>query len=234
MARNVKIVESTGGSVTNTQQFLWTGIQRIEVRNAAGDVTSRFYRCGESINGSSYFYTRDHIHSVREMTSSNGSIQAQYDFEPFGTAAKIQESTAADFQYASYFQHARTSNSLPVYRTYSPSLGRWLSRDPLMESGGINLYAYVDNNPVSVRDPLGLVGSPRRPSKKPCCKNPPLPPLPGPNGGPPEDCYKFCTSNTHSCYYWCLRNCEDPQDYLDCIRACNKWLEECLKRCREQ
>ncbi|MGD9682652.1 MAG: RHS repeat domain-containing protein [Candidatus Obscuribacterales bacterium] len=168
------------------------------------------------------------------MTSSNGSIQAQYDFEPFGTAAKIQESTAADFQYASYFQHARTSNSLPVYRTYSPSLGRWLSRDPLMESGGINLYAYVDNNPVSVRDPLGLVGSPRRPSKKPCCKNPPLPPLPGPNGGPPEDCYKFCTSNTHSCYYWCLRNCEDPQDYLDCIRACNKWLEECLKRCREQ
>jgi uncharacterized protein RhaS with RHS repeats len=35
-------------------------------------------------------------------------------------------------------------------------LPEWLSRDPIAESGGINLYGYVGNNPVSETDPLGL------------------------------------------------------------------------------
>ncbi|HBJ87129.1 MAG TPA: hypothetical protein DDZ88_25370, partial [Verrucomicrobiales bacterium] len=42
------------------------------------------------------------------------------------------------------------------YRDYSPSLGRWMSRDPIGEEGGINLYAYAGNNPVNLVDYLGL------------------------------------------------------------------------------
>ena len=40
-------------------------------------------------------------------------------------------------------------------RWYSPSTGHWLSRDPIQEQGGLNLYAFVGNNPVSGVDPLG-------------------------------------------------------------------------------
>jgi RHS repeat-associated protein len=43
------------------------------------------------------------------------------------------------------------------YRAYDPSTGRWLSRDPIEEDGGINLYGYVGGNPVNLIDPLGLV-----------------------------------------------------------------------------
>jgi hypothetical protein len=39
---------------------------------------------------------------------------------------------------------------------YDPRLGRWLSRDPLGEAGGFNLYAYCGNDPVNRHDPLGL------------------------------------------------------------------------------
>lgn len=40
---------------------------------------------------------------------------------------------------------------------YDPQLGRWLSRDPIGEEGGINLYGYVGGQPFKYSDPLGLV-----------------------------------------------------------------------------
>jgi len=43
-----------------------------------------------------------------------------------------------------------------LYRAYDPVLGRWLSRDPIAEAGGMNLYGYVGNNPINRFDPLGL------------------------------------------------------------------------------
>lgn len=42
------------------------------------------------------------------------------------------------------------------YRDYEPFSGRWLSRDPIGERGGVNLYGFVGNNPVRRVDYLGL------------------------------------------------------------------------------
>jgi hypothetical protein len=41
-------------------------------------------------------------------------------------------------------------------RPYDPNLGRWIQRDPIQEIGGLNLYGYVENNPINESDPLGL------------------------------------------------------------------------------
>jgi hypothetical protein len=41
-------------------------------------------------------------------------------------------------------------------RWYSPSIGRFLSEDPIGFSGGMNWYAYADGNPISLSDPFGL------------------------------------------------------------------------------
>jgi RHS repeat-associated protein len=43
------------------------------------------------------------------------------------------------------------------FRYYSPELGRWLSRDPIEEQGGMNLYAMVGNDAVNWWDELGLI-----------------------------------------------------------------------------
>lgn len=48
------------------------------------------------------------------------------------------------------------------YRYYSPGLGRWISKDPMQESGGHNVYAYILNEPISNMDPLGLWSAPER------------------------------------------------------------------------
>jgi RHS repeat-associated protein len=41
-------------------------------------------------------------------------------------------------------------------RYYDPSIGRFISEDPIQFRGGINFYAYVRNNPVNLTDPFGL------------------------------------------------------------------------------
>lgn len=46
-------------------------------------------------------------------------------------------------------------------RYYDPMTGRFMSRDPLgLAAGDVNLYRYVGNNPVSLRDPFGLFVDP--------------------------------------------------------------------------
>jgi hypothetical protein len=37
----------------------------------------------------------------------------------------------------------------------APDLGRWVSRDPIEEAGGLNLYKHCDNGVVNVTDPTG-------------------------------------------------------------------------------
>jgi hypothetical protein len=45
--------------------------------------------------------------------------------------------------------------ALNVQACFDPSVGRWASRDPIEESGGINLYGFVQNDPVNGEDILG-------------------------------------------------------------------------------
>ena len=61
-----------------------------------------------------------------------------------------------DFAFTGHYYHARSGLYLAPYRAYNPTIGRWLSRDPIGESGGLNLYEYVSNSPIRLRDMLGL------------------------------------------------------------------------------
>ena len=56
-----------------------------------------------------------------------------------------------------YVFNAETAHYHVRFRCYSPELGRWLARDPVEEVGGLNLYGFVENDPVASWDKLGLV-----------------------------------------------------------------------------
>jgi len=108
------------------------------------------------MNGANYFYTRDHLGSIRELTDANGNLRARYDYDPYGQLTKVSGDLEADFAYTGHYRHQSSGLYLTLYRAYDPNLGRWLTRDPLGERGGINLYSYVLNNPINLYDPLGL------------------------------------------------------------------------------
>ena len=150
-----RISETDNGTLA--KQWVWDGNTMAEERNASNTVTKRFFAQGEQISGTACYYTRDHLGSVREMTTgTSGTILARYDYDPYGRPTQIQGTLTSDFQYAGYYEHAASGLNLTQYRAYDPITSRWLSRDPLGERGGINLYDYVGNNPIIRIDPLGL------------------------------------------------------------------------------
>ena len=70
--------------------------------------------------------------------------------------SRVRNSACTKKNAYSRFSHTVISN----YRYYSAELGRWLSRDPIGERGGYNLYGIVDNNPVDIWDFLGYLKGP--------------------------------------------------------------------------
>jgi len=179
--RCVDIVETSGGSVTSTKQFVWCGNNMCEARNAVGAITAQYFLFGQTISSSNYFQNKDYLGSVRELTDGSGNIQAQYGYDPHGQVTKLQGVLASDLQYAGYYYHAPSGLSLTPHRLYSSKLGRWISRDPIGEASGTNLYAYVTNDPILFTDILGLFEAP--PNRPPWW--PPNWPWHGGGGGAP-------------------------------------------------
>lgn len=158
LSRRVAIVEKTNGTVTSTKKFVFAGSDIAEERAANNTVTKRFYPQGVQISGTAYFYTRDHLGSIRELTNAADQVLIRYDYDPYGQVSSTRYLTllSADFGFTGHYFHAPSGFNLAPYRTYAAANGRWLSRDPIEEEGGINLYEYVFNKPASDVDVLGL------------------------------------------------------------------------------
>ena len=94
-------------------------------------------------------------------------IAAHYEYDPFGNivAQTGSMSDAFAFRFSTKYWEIETAILHYELRHYSPSLGRWLSSDPIGEEGGINLYLFLNNSCVNVSDFLGLMMHP--PSRDP-------------------------------------------------------------------
>lgn len=174
-------LRSSAGAI-RTKTFVWSGNTITEERDATGaNITKRFFAEGEQKVGGraagNYYYTRDHLGSIREVTDSNGNLIAQFDYDAWGNEVVVSGNMNVDFGYTGFYFHRRSGLNLSMYRAYNPTLGGWISRDPLASgipfSGpspsqlkprvrigeglvGPNLYNYVDNDPTDNVDPLGL------------------------------------------------------------------------------
>ncbi|POA39205.1 MULTISPECIES: RHS repeat domain-containing protein [Pseudomonas] len=98
----------------------------------------------------------DHLGSVSLESDDRGAIISQEVFHPFGTTA--WQSGELKYKYVRYSGKEHDATGLYYYgfRYYIPWLQRWASTDPAGYSDGLNIYRMVRNNPLTMRDALGL------------------------------------------------------------------------------
>ena len=175
LGRRVGILQSVNAVEVSNRRFVWCDNAICEERTPDGIVSKRFFDQGMKIESGAaagaYYYTRDHLGSVRELIDSGGSVRASYAYDPFGRRTKLNGNLDADFGFAGMFWTTEAGLNLTKFRAYDAGIGRWLSRDSLDNaevSQGSNLYTYVNNDPVNLVDPMGLQTSD---PNGPCCVN---------------------------------------------------------------
>ncbi len=107
----------------------------------------------DSVGVQTYFLY-DGLGSTSDLTNGSGSTIATYTYDVFGA---IRSQTGGSANYWLFTGEQRDSDASLYYlraRYYDPSIGRFLSMDPLGEG---NSYSYVLNNPVNFMDPYGLL-----------------------------------------------------------------------------
>jgi RHS repeat-associated protein len=96
--------------------------------------------------------------NITAYFDDDGEIAAEYDYTPFGSILRSSGEMADDFSYrfSTKPYDAETELYYYGYRYYSPELGRWMSRDPIEEGDGPNIYAFLGNASINQWDYLGL------------------------------------------------------------------------------
>ena len=105
-----------------------------------------------------YYYTYDGNGNVQDVLNSSGSVVAHYEYDPFGKIISQTGPYAAanPWRFSTKLYDSTWDLILYEYRVYSPSLHIWLSRDPIEEEGGVNLFAFCANGPINGYDVVGL------------------------------------------------------------------------------
>jgi len=150
--------------VTGDKRFVYDGLDLIADLNSSDQVVAS-YTNGLGIddplimrwNSNNYFYHKNHLGSVTDITDSSGAIVKSYQYDAYGNV--LSAPGAFNQNTLTYTARERhVASGLYYYRArwYDPQLGRFMNQDPIGYLGGPNLYVYVLNDPVNLIDPLGL------------------------------------------------------------------------------
>jgi RHS repeat-associated protein len=137
------IIGESDAAGSFSKEYLYRGSSRL----ALVDVSS------EEI----YYYGNDHLGTPIILTDSTNTVVWEAVYKPFGEAEVNPNSEVVNnFRFAGQYFDEETGLHYNYYRYYNPSTERYLKADPIGLDGGINLYAYVDNNPINDTDFIGL------------------------------------------------------------------------------
>ena len=154
------------------KRYVW-GLDLSGTLQGAGGIGGLLATTVHGTPDTTHFHAYDgNGNTICTINCADGTISAHYEYDPFGRLVCKEGAYADDneYRFSTKRHNAAWSMYDYGYRHYSPDLGRWMSRDPIEEEGGYNLFSYVRNDPYDTIDPNGL-GAPcesRPTSINPC------------------------------------------------------------------
>ncbi len=109
-----------------------------------------------------YYIYADHLNTPRVITDATNKIVWRWDSGPFGADAANEDPDGDgqkfryNLRFPGQYYDRETGLHYNYFRDYDPSTGRYVEADPIGLEGGLNLYGYANQNPLSFTDPLGL------------------------------------------------------------------------------
>jgi RHS repeat-associated protein len=105
-----------------------------------------------------YFYHYDGSGNVTAVTNDSQQTVAKYDYDAYGNLLNSSGAYASQnpWRFSTKYYDDCSGLYYYGYRFYSPGLGKWINRDPIAESGGLNLYGFVRNDAINAVDFYGL------------------------------------------------------------------------------
>jgi RHS repeat-associated protein len=155
-------------ALVDTVRIVRDGLLAVQDRDGSNNVL-REYTWGLNLGGGiggllnlkqggqDYAYLYDGNGNVAAVLDGSQAVVAAYRYAPFGKLLAQTGSLTQPFGFSTKRYDAQTGLIYYGFRFYGPEIGRWTTRDPLGEAGGMNLYAFVGNNPVNWVDPYGLI-----------------------------------------------------------------------------
>ncbi|MFA7174515.1 MAG: RHS repeat-associated core domain-containing protein [Kiritimatiellia bacterium] len=174
-------------SALETRRFIWDGwniASEIIIDQTTFTTNINYYTLGLDLSGTlqgaggvggllaetkttssstnTYYALGDANGNVTEYIDSTGTVKAHYEYSAFGEITFHSFSMADDFthRFSTKYFDPETGLYYYGYRYYDPILGIWLSRDPVEEWGGLNFYAFVENDGINKFDILGQFNLP--------------------------------------------------------------------------
>jgi len=159
------VVELNASNNVPVRTYVW-GLDVSETMDGAGGVGGLLWvtlHTGSGPAAGTHFAAYDGNGNVVALSAaSDGSPTARYEYAPFGEPIRLTGPAAALNPFR--FSTKRTCNTTDLvlyeYRIYQANTGSWLSKDPIEQLGGPNLYGFVNNNPILFFDRLGLARVP--------------------------------------------------------------------------
>lgn len=157
LGRRVRRSTSSGASL----KFVYDGQEVVQDLDNSGDVVTSYLngpgpddkvRQSDAAYGNLYF-TTDRVGSTVFLTDDSGNKVEAIGYDSFGASVGVH---ATRYVYTGREFDADTNLYYYRARWYDPSIGRFLSEDPMAFVDGVNMYSYVGNNPIAFRDPTGL------------------------------------------------------------------------------
>lgn len=166
-------------NLASEKRYIYDGMLVIQERDAVNKPSTTFTR-GKDLSGGlrraggiggllartdhvgpvniNSYYHADAGGNITCLINSNQIVVARYLYDPFGNVIAASGPMAQVNKYRFSSKEFQENSGLYYYgyRSYDPSLQRWLNRDPLGEAGGINLYGFVGNDPINLIDDSGL------------------------------------------------------------------------------